>query len=103
LLWLVFETIDTPCADVLRTTVKVNKCAVADLRQIANARCAPASIRLMDNMQFQFAHALKPAATSMLAAFIDKCKTFYITKVCRVLVAGQVDGGRWPFWSSDRV
>ncbi len=35
----------------------------------------------MDNEQFQFAHALKPEASSMLAAFIDKCKTFYVTKV----------------------
>lgn len=54
---------------------------VAALREIAEARCAPASIRLMDNEQFQFAHALKPAATSVFAAFLDKCKTFYVTKI----------------------
>ncbi len=35
----------------------------------------------MDNEQFQFAHALKPAATSAFAAFVDKCKTFFVTKV----------------------
>lgn len=54
---------------------------VAAMHEIARARCAPASIRLMDNMQFQFAHALKPEATSLLASFIDKCKTFYVTKI----------------------
>lgn len=54
---------------------------VAALREIAEARCAPASIRLMDNEQFQFAHALKPAATSAFAAFVDKCKTFFVTKI----------------------
>eukprot|EP00047_Mylnosiga_fluctuans_P001244 m.219489 g.219489 ORF g.219489 m.219489 type:complete len:616 (-) comp10175_c0_seq1:82-1929(-) len=54
---------------------------VAAMREIAEARCAPASIRLMDNEQFQFAHALKPAATSAIAGLIDKLKTFYVTKI----------------------
>eukprot|EP00944_MAST-04C_sp_MAST-4C-sp1_P007008 g7008.t1 len=33
---------------------------VMAMREVARRRCAPASIRLMDNMQFQFGQALKP-------------------------------------------
>ncbi len=35
----------------------------------------------MDNEQFQFGHALKPPAASFLTTFVDKIKTFYVTKV----------------------
>ncbi|XP_047401052.1 alkyldihydroxyacetonephosphate synthase, peroxisomal isoform X2 [Sciurus carolinensis] len=53
---------------------------VACLREIAKQRCAPASIRLMDNQQFQFGHALKPQVSSIFTSFLDGLKKFYITK-----------------------
>ncbi|ELK32715.1 Alkyldihydroxyacetonephosphate synthase, peroxisomal [Myotis davidii] len=53
---------------------------VACLREIAKQRCAPASIRLMDNLQFQFGHALKPQVSSIFTSFLDGLKKFYITK-----------------------
>ena len=48
--------------------------------QLAKLRAAPASVRLMDNEQFQFGRALKPGAASFLHAFVDSLKTFYVTK-----------------------
>lgn len=54
---------------------------VACLREVAKQRCAPASIRLMDNQQFQFGAALKPDSGSMLTSFVDGIKKFYITKL----------------------
>ncbi|XP_027721718.1 alkyldihydroxyacetonephosphate synthase, peroxisomal [Vombatus ursinus] len=53
---------------------------VACLREIAKQRCAPASIRLMDNLQFQFGLALKPQVSSIFTSFLDGLKKFYITK-----------------------
>uniref|UniRef100_W5MJ60 Alkylglycerone-phosphate synthase n=2 Tax=Lepisosteus oculatus TaxID=7918 RepID=W5MJ60_LEPOC len=53
---------------------------VACLREVAKQRCAPASIRLMDNSQFQFGHALKPQVSSIFTSFLDGLKKFYITK-----------------------
>uniref|UniRef100_A0A8C5P0N0 Alkylglycerone-phosphate synthase n=2 Tax=Jaculus jaculus TaxID=51337 RepID=A0A8C5P0N0_JACJA len=53
---------------------------VACLREIAKQRCAPASIRLMDNQQFQLGHALKPQVSSIFTSFVDGLKKFYITK-----------------------
>ncbi|KTG47853.1 hypothetical protein cypCar_00009113 [Cyprinus carpio] len=53
---------------------------VACLREVARQRCAPASIRLMDNEQFQFGHALKPQVSSIFMSFLDGLKKFYITK-----------------------
>ncbi|KAG2459645.1 ADAS protein, partial [Polypterus senegalus] len=53
---------------------------VACLREVAKQRCAPASIRLMDNAQFQFGHALKPQVASIFTSFLDGLKKFYITK-----------------------
>ncbi|XP_056292131.1 alkyldihydroxyacetonephosphate synthase, peroxisomal isoform X1 [Pseudoliparis swirei] len=53
---------------------------VACLREVAKQRCAPASIRLMDNEQFKFGHALKPQVSSMFTSFLEGLKTFYITK-----------------------
>ncbi|KAK3596239.1 hypothetical protein CHS0354_030884 [Potamilus streckersoni] len=51
------------------------------LREIAKQRCAPASIRLMDNEQFQFGHALKPESGTIFSSFVDGLKKFYITKI----------------------
>uniref|UniRef100_A0A8C5NBA1 Alkylglycerone-phosphate synthase n=1 Tax=Gouania willdenowi TaxID=441366 RepID=A0A8C5NBA1_GOUWI len=53
---------------------------VACLREVAKQRCAPASIRLMDNEQFMFGHALKPQVSSIFTSFLDGLKKFYITK-----------------------
>ncbi|CAI5762215.1 alkyldihydroxyacetonephosphate synthase, peroxisomal [Podarcis lilfordi] len=53
---------------------------VACLREVAKQRCAPASIRLMDNNQFQFGHALKPQVSSIFTSLLDGLKKFYITK-----------------------
>uniref|UniRef100_A0A8C6TID3 Alkylglycerone-phosphate synthase n=1 Tax=Neogobius melanostomus TaxID=47308 RepID=A0A8C6TID3_9GOBI len=58
---------------------------VACLREVAKRRCAPASIRLMDNEQFKFGHALKPQVSSIFTSFLDGLKTFYITKVIQRL------------------
>ncbi|XP_076806546.1 alkyldihydroxyacetonephosphate synthase, peroxisomal-like [Clavelina lepadiformis] len=51
------------------------------LREIALKRCAPASIRLMDNDQFRFGQALKPEAESIFTSFMDGIKKFYVTKM----------------------
>ncbi|XP_029647072.1 alkyldihydroxyacetonephosphate synthase, peroxisomal [Octopus sinensis] len=51
------------------------------LREIAKQRCAPASIRLMDNDQFQLGRALKPDSGSIFASFLDGIKKLYITKL----------------------
>uniref|UniRef100_A0A8C4QRI3 Alkylglycerone-phosphate synthase n=1 Tax=Eptatretus burgeri TaxID=7764 RepID=A0A8C4QRI3_EPTBU len=53
---------------------------VACLREMARQRCAPASVRLMDNAQFQFGHALKPQVSSIFTSFLDGLKKLYITK-----------------------
>lgn len=50
------------------------------LREIARRRCQPASIRLMDNEQFQFGQALKPAA-SLAHRFMDRLKKTLLTKL----------------------
>ncbi|XP_023574948.1 alkyldihydroxyacetonephosphate synthase, peroxisomal, partial [Octodon degus] len=47
---------------------------------VITERCAPASIRLMDNKQFQFGYALKPQVSSIFTSFVDGLKKFYITK-----------------------
>uniref|UniRef100_UPI00358FB4E7 alkyldihydroxyacetonephosphate synthase, peroxisomal isoform X2 n=1 Tax=Myxine glutinosa TaxID=7769 RepID=UPI00358FB4E7 len=53
---------------------------VACLREMARQRCAPASVRLVDNAQFQFGHALKPQVSSIFTSFLDGLKKLYITK-----------------------
>uniref|UniRef100_T1IWZ0 Alkylglycerone-phosphate synthase n=1 Tax=Strigamia maritima TaxID=126957 RepID=T1IWZ0_STRMM len=50
------------------------------LREVAKQRCAPASIRLMDNEQFKFGLALKPSSSSVFASFADSLKKLYVTK-----------------------
>ncbi|XP_064396861.1 alkyldihydroxyacetonephosphate synthase, peroxisomal-like [Halichondria panicea] len=49
------------------------------MREVARQRCAPASIRLMDNWQFQMGQAMKPAV-SLFKSFTDALKKLYITK-----------------------
>jgi alkyldihydroxyacetonephosphate synthase len=50
------------------------------LREVAKQRCAPASIRLMDNEQFRFGQALKGEETSFFKSFLDGVKAIYLTK-----------------------
>ncbi|KAL5481873.1 hypothetical protein EMCRGX_G022133 [Ephydatia muelleri] len=52
---------------------------VAFLREVAKQRCAPASIRLMDNFQFQMGQVIKPTP-SLWASFIDQLKKIYLSK-----------------------
>ncbi|EDV20917.1 uncharacterized protein TRIADDRAFT_31058, partial [Trichoplax adhaerens] len=51
---------------------------VAFLKEIAAKRIAPASIRLLDNDQFQFGRNLRPPKTSIFARLADKLKTLYV-------------------------
>ena len=53
---------------------------VACLREIAKRRCAPASVRLMDNEQFTFGQSLKPGSTSFWTSLVDRIKAFYLLK-----------------------
>jgi alkyldihydroxyacetonephosphate synthase len=53
---------------------------VAFLRDVQRAGVAPASIRLMDNLQFQFGQALKPRASG-LAAVKSRLQKVYVTRV----------------------
>ena len=55
---------------------------VACLHEVANKRVAPASIRLIDNSQFQFGQSLKPKQESMIEGLTDWFKGIYVTKVC---------------------
>ena len=50
------------------------------LHRLARTGYIPASIRLVDNVQFRFGQALKPTSTG-LGAWIDKIKKFYVNKV----------------------
>eukprot|EP01102_Stenamoeba_stenopodia_P007094 TRINITY_DN1981_c0_g2_i2.p1 TRINITY_DN1981_c0_g2~~TRINITY_DN1981_c0_g2_i2.p1 ORF type:complete len:645 (+),score=148.24 TRINITY_DN1981_c0_g2_i2:115-2049(+) len=56
------------------------ECGVDFMKELASRRWAPASIRLMDNLQFQFGQALKPEQHSKVHAVLDAAKKFYITK-----------------------
>jgi len=53
---------------------------VACMREVAKQRVAPASIRLVDNMQFQFSQVLKPAVHSKVEEIIDSAKKWYVTR-----------------------
>lgn len=52
---------------------------VACLKEVARQQLKPASIRLMDNEQFLFGHALKPESTSLFSSLSDQLKKLYIT------------------------
>jgi len=51
---------------------------LACMREIARQRCAPASIRLLDNMQFQFGQMLKPEEHSVFNEWLDAVKKWYV-------------------------
>ena len=48
---------------------------------MSKERQYPTSVRLVDNLQFQFGASLKPAAESSWEAFVDKAKKFFILNV----------------------
>ncbi|EFC36883.1 predicted protein [Naegleria gruberi] len=83
---------------VTEVTLRVRKCpecqvygsvlvpdfeaGVACLHEVSNRRVATASIRLIDNSQFQFGQSLKPKQESKLEGLSDWFKGLYVTKVC---------------------
>ncbi|XP_071497512.1 alkyldihydroxyacetonephosphate synthase, peroxisomal-like [Diadema antillarum] len=54
---------------------------VSFVREVARQRCAPASIRLMDNVQFRFGMSLKPPSESIWSSLVDSLKRVYVTKL----------------------
>jgi alkyldihydroxyacetonephosphate synthase len=50
------------------------------LHELAHTGFVPASIRLVDNIQFRFGLALK-AHTEGMAAFLDRLKKFFVTRI----------------------
>src|SRR4029453_12965799 len=58
---------------------------VAFLRDVQRSGAVPASIRLMDNLQFQFGQALKPRRTG-LAALKSRLEKYFVTRVARFAV-----------------
>lgn len=54
---------------------------VACLREVTRQQLKPASIRLMDNVQFQFGYAIKPASDSLLTSLVDRLKKLYVTQI----------------------
>jgi len=49
------------------------------VREVAYYRAQPASLRLVDNEQFKFGHALKPKTHGMINSVMDLIKKKYIT------------------------
>eukprot|EP01112_Ceratiomyxa_fruticulosa_P014999 TRINITY_DN435_c0_g1_i3.p1 TRINITY_DN435_c0_g1~~TRINITY_DN435_c0_g1_i3.p1 ORF type:complete len:630 (+),score=140.85 TRINITY_DN435_c0_g1_i3:127-2016(+) len=49
------------------------------MKELSRQRCAPASVRLVDNEQFVFAQSLKPEVSS-IHQVLDKIKKWYVTK-----------------------
>ncbi len=49
--------------------------------ELAREAAPPASVRLVDNLQFQFGLALKPKSTSALADLKSKAEKFFVTKI----------------------
>jgi len=54
---------------------------VGFMREVARKHAAPASIRLVDNAQFVFGQALKPAGGGMLHAIVDAVKKVYVVNI----------------------
>jgi alkyldihydroxyacetonephosphate synthase len=55
---------------------------IAMLHEATRANCVPASLRLMDNTQFQLGQVLKPSNTAAPStSLIDYAKKTYVTKV----------------------
>jgi alkyldihydroxyacetonephosphate synthase len=54
---------------------------VAMMHEVALKKCAPVSIRLVDNPQFQFGAVLKPGNSHWSESLLDAAKKWYILKV----------------------
>jgi alkyldihydroxyacetonephosphate synthase len=54
---------------------------VAFMRELATAGPLPASVRLLDNLQFQFGQALRPRAAGGLAALRKRAERAWVTRV----------------------
>nr|XP_014280538.1 alkyldihydroxyacetonephosphate synthase isoform X3 [Halyomorpha halys] len=54
---------------------------VACMREVARQRCQPASIRLMDNEQFQFGQTLRPKNSSYWSSFTENFKKAYLKHI----------------------
>lgn len=50
------------------------------MREVARRRCQPASVRLMDNEQFEFGQALKPVK-GLVGNLVDYFKKAYVSKI----------------------
>lgn len=51
------------------------------MKVVGKSGIRPASIRLVDNLQFKFAIALKPAEDSKFKIYMDKVKKYYVTTI----------------------
>jgi len=51
------------------------------MHDVARSKLWPASIRLVDNAQFQFGQALKTESDSRFAAIIDEIKKYYVLNI----------------------
>ena len=51
------------------------------MEEMAKSRIWPASIRLLDNLQFKFGQALKPATEKTSEAIIDAIKKYYVLNI----------------------
>lgn len=72
-----------PQAQVYGSVVFPNfESGVACMHEIANRRVAPASIRLIDNSQFQFGQSMKIKDDSTMLAVNEWIKKLYVTKFC---------------------
>lgn len=67
----VYDSIVFP--DYKHGTKFMHECGIRGIR--------PASVRLLDNLQFVFGMALKPHESSLLTEFKNAAKKFYVTKI----------------------
>lgn len=51
------------------------------MNDVSNSKVLPASIRLIDNIQFQFGLALKPEVESRYDEILDHAKKYFVTKI----------------------
>eukprot|EP00826_Nyctotherus_ovalis_P023801 TRINITY_DN1830_c0_g1_i12.p2 TRINITY_DN1830_c0_g1~~TRINITY_DN1830_c0_g1_i12.p2 ORF type:complete len:176 (+),score=57.81 TRINITY_DN1830_c0_g1_i12:272-799(+) len=51
------------------------------MHDLAKNRVHPASVRLIDNLQFRFAAAFSGTSTSFLKSFMQRIAKFYLTKI----------------------
>ena len=51
------------------------------MREVAQSRIWPASIRLVDNSQFKLGGSLKPESKSKFEDYLEEVKKFIVTKV----------------------